>query len=185
FWDYSWRQVFVLRVDVGAGARPAPVQMTRGDYNHADPAWSPDSKTLAFSANRSANADLSNLCDIWLMDSPAFNARGKAKVRAPQRITQSKGPAVGPAFSPDGQQIAFVGHDNRYTRNVTHLRVYVMARDGSAVRCLTESFDEGVGDEVLSDLRAGARAFTLHWSADGETIYFSATEHGASNVYQV
>jgi dipeptidyl aminopeptidase/acylaminoacyl peptidase len=182
FWDYGWRQVFVLRSDCEPGA---PVQMTRGDYNHADPAWSPDGKMLAFSANRSANADLSNLSDIWLMDSPAFNPKGKAKVRAPQRITRSKGPAVGPVFSPDGRQIAFVGHDNRYTRNVTYLRVYVMARDGSAVRCLTESFDEGVGDEVLSDLRAGGRAFTLHWSADGETIYFSATEQGASNVYQV
>jgi dipeptidyl aminopeptidase/acylaminoacyl peptidase len=182
FWDYGWRQVFVLRTDSEPGT---PVQMTRGDYNHTDPAWSPDGKTLAFSANRSANADLSNLSDIWLMDSPAFNARGKAKVKAPQRITRSKGPAVGPAFSPDGRQIAFVGHDNRYTRNVTHLRVYVMARDGSNVRCLTESLDEGVGDEVLSDLRAGGRAFTLHWSADGETIYFSATEQGASNVYQV
>jgi dipeptidyl aminopeptidase/acylaminoacyl peptidase len=212
YWDYGWRQVFALAVDceddgvletgVVANAptghrerrdarqntRPdGPMQLTRGNYNYADPAWSPDGKTLLCSANRTANADLSNVSDIWAMNVEAAGRRGRARQNpsAPRALTRSKGPAVGPAFSPDGEWIAFVGHDNRYTRNVTHSRVYVRARDGSQVRCLTETFDEGVGDEILSDLRAGARAVTLQWSADGERIFFIATEHGASNVYQV
>ena len=45
-------------------------------------------------------------------------------------LTDRKGPDRSPRVSPDGEQIAYVGYDDRYQGyQVTHL--YVMNRDGS------------------------------------------------------
>ncbi|MBI5653029.1 MAG: PD40 domain-containing protein, partial [Chloroflexi bacterium] len=92
FWDYGWQQVFAISPDGGNEK-----QLTRGNYNHVEPTWSPDSRTIVFVANRSANADLTRVTDLW-----GVPARGGTL----KRLTRSKGPTRAPAFSPDGKWIA-------------------------------------------------------------------------------
>ncbi len=62
-WDYGWRQIFAL--SHGEMAEGKSRQLTRGAYNHGAPAWSPDSKTIVFAANRSAKADEQPWNDLW------------------------------------------------------------------------------------------------------------------------
>lgn len=180
FWDYGWRQIFVTPTPIppprnGGGTKGGSRQLTRGNFNHFDPAWSPDSKTIAFSANRTANADETNITDLWMVS---------AKGGAFKRLTRSKGPMRAPTFSRDGKWVAFVGHANEYNR-VTQPGVYVMpARRGSA-RKITAGFDRGYDSTILSDLRAAEEGAvpSPFWSGDGKALYFLATDGGTSHIF--
>lgn len=200
FWDYAWQQIFVKDLTTltsrassqngftnstsstlplrrratlsqkGDGAR----QLTKGNFNHGAPCWSPDSKTLVFSANRIANADETNISDLW-----SVPARGGAI----KRLTRRKGPTLAPAISPDGKWIAFVGHDNEHGR-VTQMQVYVMSSRAGQAKKITAGFDRGYGDSVLGDLRAGSDgAAPPVWSRNSRSVYFLATDAGATQVY--
>ncbi|MDE3090862.1 MAG: PD40 domain-containing protein, partial [Chloroflexota bacterium] len=63
FWDYGWRQIFSL--SLRREGRGEGRQLTRGNYIHTQPAWSPDGKTMVFVANRTARADERNITDLW------------------------------------------------------------------------------------------------------------------------
>ena len=182
FWDYSWRQVFTIALQGEvAVAKSATVkgegrQLTRGAFNHGSPTWSPDSKTLVFAANRSAKADEQNWNDLWSIP---------AKGGALKRLTHRKGPAIAPSFSPDGEWIAFFGHENEYA-TVTEVKLYVMSARGGKAKSLTTEFDRTLGSALATDLRSSEHAPSApQWSKDGATIYFTATDRGVSNVYAV
>ncbi|MBI5029822.1 MAG: S9 family peptidase [Chloroflexi bacterium] len=171
FWDYGWRQICVLQIADGISQ-----QLTRGMYNHGSPAWSPDSKTLVFAANRSAKADEQPWNDLWSVP---------AKGGALKRLTRRKGPAIAPAWSPDGKLIAFFGHENEYA-TVTEARIYVMPSRGGKAIPVSKGFDRTLGSALATDLRsADHMPPTPAWSKDGKTIYFLATECGTSNTYSV
>jgi Tol biopolymer transport system component len=44
-----------------------PTQLTWGDYDDSDPAWSPDGKHIAFVSNRT-EPDANSNTDIWVVD---------------------------------------------------------------------------------------------------------------------
>jgi dipeptidyl aminopeptidase/acylaminoacyl peptidase len=168
-WDYGWRQVCVLQV-AGGKAR----QLTRGNYNHTSPAWSPDSRTVVFSANRTAKADEKNITDLW----SALATGGRLK-----RLTRRRGPTLAPAISPDGKWIAFVGHQNEYA-NVTEASAYIVPARGGLVRKVTMGFDRTFGGALATDLRSPEHAPAAPvWSKDSRTLFFVATDGGASNIY--
>ena len=171
FWDYGWRQISVWRM---ADGKSQP--LTHGAFNHGSPVWSPDGKTLVFAANRSAKADEQPWNDLWSVP---------AKGGALKRLTRRKGPAIAPSFSPDGKWIAFFGHANEYA-TVTEAKLYVMPARGGKAKSLTAEFDRTLGSSLATDLRSpeGAPSASV-WSKDGATIYFTATDRGASNIYAV
>jgi Tol biopolymer transport system component len=45
-----------------------PTQLTWGDYDDSDPAWSPDGKHIAFVSNRTEDPDANSNTDIWVVD---------------------------------------------------------------------------------------------------------------------
>ncbi len=80
-----------------------PYQLTRGPYKHSSPRWSPDSKTLAFVANRPAEGEnggdgKKRPAQIWLI-----GERGE-----PWRLTNAARGASSPAWSPDSRTIAYI-----------------------------------------------------------------------------
>jgi dipeptidyl aminopeptidase/acylaminoacyl peptidase len=79
---------------------PAPVQLTDGDADHADPCWAPDGSGIAVSAARHATRHRDVISDIWLV--PAGGGE-------PRRLTDTSMPASRPAFTPDGSQLCFAG----------------------------------------------------------------------------
>ncbi|MGH9742883.1 MAG: hypothetical protein ACRD51_11080, partial [Candidatus Acidiferrum sp.] len=79
-------------------------QIISGDYDDSEPAWSPDSKFLAFTSNRSTpDPDLTYNSDIWTVS--ASNTDKGAHLT---QVTTNPGADTTATWSPDGQSIAYV-----------------------------------------------------------------------------
>jgi dipeptidyl aminopeptidase/acylaminoacyl peptidase len=153
-------QVFVV-----AAAGGEPRQITEGDYDHADPAWSPDGGAIAFAAARHHGRDHDDASDIWLVPAAGGAAR---------RLTRTAGPAGYPAFSPSGDAVAFLGRStlNAFGANV---RLFTVPAAGGAPVCLTEDFDRSCSPLGLPPL----------WSPDGRTLTVAAEDQGTLGLYRV
>src|SRR6267378_4417523 len=78
-------------------------QVTSGDYDDSEPAWSPDGKFLAFTSNRSTpDPDATYDQNIWVV---ATNNSDKGAHLT--QVTTNPGADGSPAWSPDGKSIAY------------------------------------------------------------------------------
>jgi acylaminoacyl-peptidase len=146
-------QLFVLPVDGGT-----PRQLTDGPFDHDGRiAWSKDGAQVLVSANRHADGEYdprnTEIYEVAVAD---------GSVRA---LTQRAGPDGSPAVSPDGRLVAYVGFDDGYQfYQVT--RLYVMNRDGSGSRCLTEGLDRDVESPVFT---SDGRGVLVQFDDEGTT----------------
>jgi dipeptidyl aminopeptidase/acylaminoacyl peptidase len=116
-WQDGRRHLFIVEVETGAAR-----QLTRGEYDHDDPSFSPDGASVTFVSDRHPRRDDRQFrSDVWTM--PVSGGR-------PRRLTDGKGSAAFPIFSPDGKMIAFAGQDNDGWDSDTY--VFVVPADGSA-----------------------------------------------------
>jgi dipeptidyl aminopeptidase/acylaminoacyl peptidase len=88
----------------------------------------------------------------------------------PKRIASNPGYDGACRYSPDGTRIAFRGQ-MRAGYESDRWRLFVYDRKTGASRNLTESFDRHVGAPA--------------WSADSQTLYFSAEDQARSPLYAV
>lgn len=171
-WDGRYKHLFVLSLDIsptGIKALP-PRQLTNGDFDHANPAWSPDGRGIAFSSNRTPEGDFTNITDIHVIAA----AGGEPRV-----LTKSIGPAAQPAWSPDGRRVAYYGHDNA-SMGATNTSLWIVSAEGGVPHNLTKSFDRHLGHHVISDMRAHPEVGGPVWSPDGGAI-FTLIADGATN----
>ncbi|MGH7374981.1 MAG: S9 family peptidase [Candidatus Rokuibacteriota bacterium] len=153
-------QIFTVAIDGGETR-----QLTEGDYDHADPVWSPDGRWIAFTSARHDDRDHDDAGDIWLVS---------AEGGAPRRLTHTAGPAGHPAFSPAGDTVAFLGRCaiNASGKNV---QLFTVGVSGGAPVCLTSDFDRS-----CSPLGTSPR-----WSQDGQTIVVASEDQGTLGLYRV
>jgi dipeptidyl aminopeptidase/acylaminoacyl peptidase len=154
----GYDQLFLVSAEGGA-----PRQLTFGTYNNSGPvSWAPDGRTLYFSGNRSPNWERDGQnSEIYALDIASGGITA---------LTTRDGPDGSPAVSPDGRTIAYIGFDDR-NRGYENTILYVMDRDGSNPRALTDSLDRAVGSPV--------------WAADGRGIYVSYEDRGTVTVARV
>lgn len=142
-------------------------QVTDGDYVDADPAWSPDSQSIAFVSARHAERDDDHAADIWLV---------AATGGEPQRLTDTAGPVSLPMFAPDGQRLAFFGHRYRYDAG-RNMRLWTVPVTGGTPTCLTIDLDRTCTPFFS--------AIGPQWSADGAWLTFAVEDQGTVPVYRV
>jgi dipeptidyl aminopeptidase/acylaminoacyl peptidase len=171
FWDGRFKHIFVVPA-AGGEAR----QITAGDFDHREPAWNPDGTRLACVANRSADADQTNIADVWVVTLATGQMR---------QLTGGTGPVQSPVWSPDGRTIAYLGHENT-CMGASNMMLWVVPADGSAPpRCLTRHFDRSLIHHIISDMRAHPSAGRPVWSSDGRFLFVMVAEGGTTQLAAV
>jgi acylaminoacyl-peptidase len=155
---HGHEQLFVLPAEGGT-----PRQLTSGPFHHGGPlSWTPDSRALVFSANRSPRAEYEPLgSDIWHVDLDGGE---------PTRLTDRQGPDFDPVVSPDGRAIAYLGHDDELMSYHCQ-KLHVMDADGGGPRVLAEDLDRDVSGIV--------------WSADGNGLFVQYDDEGDTKLARV
>jgi Tol biopolymer transport system component len=140
-------------------------QVTSGDFDDSEPAWSPDSKLLAFASNRSTpDPDATYNTDIWTV--AATNTDKGAHLT---QITINPGIDNQPTWSPDGQSIAYVTMLDPKLFDYATRHLAISPATGGPAKVLTLSLDRMVTNP--------------HFSSDGKFIYFVADNDGAQVLY--
>ena len=143
------------------------VQVTSGDYDDSEPAWSPDGKLLAFSSNRSVpDPDRTYNSDIWVV-----SADNTDKGTHLTQVTTNPGEDRSPAWSPDGKWITYVTQlEPKLFEYATHHLAIAPASGGEA-KVLTVALDRSVS--------------APRFSPDGKSIYFIADDDGTQNLCRI
>jgi len=165
WFDDRRSHLFIVGVEGGE-----PHQLTDGDWDDADPAWSPGGDRLAFVSDRSASRFDEVHRDVWVLP---VGAR-----RRPKRLTRGRGTVASPQWSPNGENIAYVGHENKEGDSAanTHLLV-VDANEPKAPRSLSGSLDRTVFGLM------GVPGPTHAWTDGGSGVVFLAADRGTLSLY--
>jgi hypothetical protein len=144
-------------VDVDTGRRESEHDF-EGLGEIYNPAWSPDGRTIAFSALKGG-----------LLDLYAFNLEDQTL----RQLTNDPYADLDPEWSPDGRSLAFV--TDRFSSHASALefgnyRIARFALQGGSVTPLA-GFEQG-------------RNTNPEFSADGRSLYFVATPDGIPNIYR-
>ena len=145
-------EIYVMDAD---GGNPQNLTNNRDEDHY--PSWSPDGKRIVFSSARDGHfiGDFGITDEIYVMDADGGNE---------QRLTENRKNDRHPAWSPDGERIAFSSDRKGDGAN---FEIYVMDADGGNERRLTEN---RVSDEWPS------------WSPDSKRIAFYSLRDGNAEI---
>ena len=142
-------------------------QITSGDFDDSEPAWSPDGKSIAFTSNRSQpDPDATRDSNIWVV--AADNTDKGAHLT---QITTNPAPDSQPAWSPDGKWIAYVTELDPHLFYYSTRHLAIIPSSGGEAKVLTLSFDRNVRQP--------------RFSSDGNSIYFVADDDGTQNLCRI
>ncbi|CAN5477219.1 S9 family peptidase [soil metagenome] len=172
-----WSHLFV--VDARPGARPR--QVTRGDWGVADIVWSPDGRTVAFSADCGPEPDLAPRTTIWAVDVDTD--------AEPREILAPGGLANHAAISPDGRWVAAIGVREPAPLDDIAPTILLARADGSSATAPTDllpGLDRPVGNWLDTDL-TGWMVSGRHgpmW-VDDRTLVATISDRGRSHPHRV
>jgi len=165
--DGRHKHIWIVAVDGSA-----PRQLTDGDWDDAQPEFSPDGREIAFVSNRTEKRDLNTVADIHVV-----TISGETR-----RITDGEGSYGNPSWSPDGGTITAYGTDRAIGSSARNIHIWAFPKRGGPGRDLLDSWDRSVGSSVISDMRAHAQTLPPAWTRDGR-ILFLGSDQGTANAY--
>jgi dipeptidyl aminopeptidase/acylaminoacyl peptidase len=167
------KQLYLSPVAGNAAASPLSLPGENGERADSDPAWAPDSKTIAFFSTAGEKDDQRQL---WMANADGSN---------PQKLTMLQGYAARPHWSANGKQIAFL---------------YIEGAGGGGPLVAAPS-TTGVVDTAIHNQRIGLldlatkqvrqvspadlHIYDFDWSPDGKTFVASAAPGPGDNNWWI
>lgn len=141
-----------------------PVQMTFGDRDDSAAVWSPDGSRIAYATNVTEEPDSNENSDIFVISSAPGNRA------APIQLTTNPGPDGSPAWSPDGETIAYTTSVKPELLWYATQHLATIPVDGGEPRILTEALDRNV--------------YAPAFSRNGRSVYFMVEDGGRQPVLE-
>jgi dipeptidyl aminopeptidase/acylaminoacyl peptidase len=152
-----------------------PVRLTAEPVDLVQSCWSPDGKEIAFCANRRPDPDLSVSMALWVLN---------VANRQMRRLTPEDGLAQAPAWSPNGQHIAYYyAADQTEASNV--IPFVVDAQGNSAPRPATSQSPNFTSSEwIIDELHSYAHT-RPQWYPDSKALLVTFQERGQIHLYHL
>ncbi len=120
--------------------------------------------------------------------SPSIGGEGRGEGDPPadaaRRVEVTTEIALAPAWSPDGQRLAFISRRPDAPPGANNA-VYAVAPDGGGLQELTAGFDRSPGVTTYSDTWSTMAAPpTLFWAPAGDAVYFTAADCGRVPLFR-
>lgn len=147
--------LWLLNVETGKAEKI----VERKDLHVSSFQWSPDGKTIVFSAAPDSRILSFSKTDIYLVTISDKNV---------SKLVDQKGPDGSPRWSPDGKTIVFTSSMGSETYFV-NTEICTIPAAGGTITCLTREFDEN--------------ARLLTWKKEG--IYFTAYQGMTSHLFRL
>lgn len=133
-------------------------QISSGDFDDSDPAWSPDDRQVAFTSFRNPGDSYNS--DIWLVDAKAG--------ATPRQLTSNKGADFSPVWHPGGDWLLFSSARSEVEPNY-------------AVNHLARLNINDLQHEWFS-LELDRNIISPKFSTDGQHVYFLLEDSGEQHV---
>ena len=157
------RRTHIHVLDIASGEI---TQLTTGDYDDSQPAWSPDGKYIAFTSNRTENPDSNYNTDIWRVSADPEKAPGKLT-----HVADSPGADASPAWSPDGKSITHTTITRPEAFDYALPYLAISSSQGGKTRVLTAEMERVI--------------FSPKFSTDGAHIWFLLEDSGEQNLARI
>jgi dipeptidyl aminopeptidase/acylaminoacyl peptidase len=170
----SERREHLFLIDVAGGE---PQQLTEGDWDDSDAAWSPDGTRIAFTSSRAEDRWRLPCADLYILTVE----HGKAGTL--HCLTDGTIFTSSPSWSPDGKTLAFLA--SLKLRSGNHVDLYTIAANAvqSAATCLTSEFEGSCMDWTNSDMGDEHLVPAPAWSSNEKTLYVLASHRGATRIF--
>lgn len=156
-WKYS--HLYVVSLQPGDKGEYTTKRLTKGEFQVNGFDWSKDGKTIAFTHQRTPEANEWTTSEISTVPSDSG---------AVKKLVTGKGLDAGPLYSPDGQWIAYVS-DGGEVHWAGVQDVFVIPANGGAAKKLAETADR--------------QAQLVTWSADSKEIFYAETDRTSNRVF--